>query len=79
MPSAKDSSRTESLGGPMVFNCSKGQKEGRRHAGKRKRFRRLAPAVDVYSHLLPGMQEEAASKVDTGRRAALDKQRRPVA
>jgi len=35
--------------------------------------------LDVYSHLLPGMQEEAASKVDTRLRAALDKQRRPVA
>jgi integrase len=29
--------------------------------------------LDVYSHLLPGMQEEAASKVDAGLRAALGK------
>ena len=32
--------------------------------------------LDVYSHLLPGMQEEAAQKVDSGLRAALEKQRR---
>jgi integrase len=35
--------------------------------------------LDVYSHLLPGMQEEAALKIDAGLRAALAKQRRPVA
>jgi integrase len=35
--------------------------------------------LDVYSHLLPGMQEEAARKVDTALRAALEKQRRPLA
>jgi integrase len=34
--------------------------------------------LDVYSHLLPGMQEEAASKVDAGLRSALAKQRRPI-
>jgi integrase len=35
--------------------------------------------LDVYSHLLPGMQEEAALKVDAGLRSALANQRRPVA
>jgi integrase len=35
--------------------------------------------LDVYSHLLPGMQEEAASRIDAGLRAALEKQRRPIA
>jgi integrase len=34
--------------------------------------------LDVYSHLLPGMQEEAARKTDAGLRAAIEKQRRPV-
>lgn len=34
--------------------------------------------LDVYSHLLPGMQEEAARLTDVGLRAALEKQRRPV-
>jgi integrase len=34
--------------------------------------------LDVYSHLLPGMQDEAASKVDASLRAALDHQRRPL-
>jgi integrase len=29
--------------------------------------------LDLYSHVLPGMQEEAASKVDAAIRAALDK------
>ncbi|MEZ5351413.1 MAG: site-specific integrase [Bryobacteraceae bacterium] len=32
--------------------------------------------LDVYSHLLPGMQEEAARKVDAGLRLALQEQRR---
>jgi integrase len=31
--------------------------------------------LEVYSHLLPGMQEEAAQRMDTGLRAALEKQR----
>jgi len=35
--------------------------------------------LDVYSHLLPGMQEEAARVTDAGLRVALEKQRRPVA
>jgi integrase len=34
--------------------------------------------LDVYSHLLPGMQEEAARKTDSGLRAAIEKQRRQV-
>ena len=34
--------------------------------------------LDVYSHLLPGMQEEAARKTDTGLRAAIEKQRQRV-
>ena len=29
--------------------------------------------LDLYSHVLPGMQEEAAAKVDVAIRAALDK------
>ena len=35
--------------------------------------------LDAYSHLLPGMQEEAARLTDAGLRVALEKQRRPVA
>lgn len=35
--------------------------------------------LDVYSHLLPGMQELAARKTDARLRAAIEKQRRPVA
>jgi integrase len=35
--------------------------------------------LDVYSHLLPGMQEEAATTVDAGLRAALQKRREPAA
>lgn len=31
--------------------------------------------LDVYSHLLPGMQEEAAMRIDAGLRAAIGKQR----
>ena len=31
--------------------------------------------LDVYSHLLPGMQEEAATKTDSGLRKALEEQR----
>jgi integrase len=34
--------------------------------------------LDVYSHLLPGMQEEAAQKTDAGLRAAITKQRQPI-
>ncbi len=34
--------------------------------------------LDVYAHLLPGMQEEAARLTDSGLRAAIEKQRRPV-
>lgn len=34
---------------------------------------RVAFTLDVYSHLLPGMQEEAAAKTDAALRAALDK------
>jgi len=33
---------------------------------------------DVYAHLLPGMQEEAAQKVDVALRQAFEKQRRVV-
>jgi len=40
---------------------------------------KVAFTLDVYSHLLPGMQEEAARKTDAGLRAAIEKQRRPVA
>jgi integrase len=40
---------------------------------------RVGFTLDVYSHLLPGMQEEAASKIDAGLRAALEQQRRPLA
>jgi hypothetical protein len=29
--------------------------------------------VDTYSHVVPGMQEEAAEKIDAGMRAALAK------
>jgi len=29
--------------------------------------------LDLYSHVLPGMQEDAAAKVDAAIRAALDK------
>jgi len=39
---------------------------------------RVAFTLDVYSHLLPGMQEEAARKTDAGLRAAIEKQRRPA-
>lgn len=35
--------------------------------------------MDVYSHLLPGMQEEAAQKTNTALKAAIEKQRRPLA
>jgi integrase len=34
--------------------------------------------LDIYGHILPGMEEEAAQKVDTGLRAALEKQRRRI-
>jgi len=34
--------------------------------------------LDVYSHLLPGMQEEAAQKVDEALKLAFEKQRRVV-
>ena len=34
--------------------------------------------LDIYGHILPGMEEEAAQKVDSGLRAALQKQRRPM-
>jgi integrase len=34
--------------------------------------------LDVYSHLLPGMQEEAAQKVDAALKQAFEKQRRVV-
>jgi integrase len=36
---------------------------------------RVAFTLDVYSHLLPGMQEEAARKTDSVLREALKKQR----
>jgi hypothetical protein len=39
---------------------------------------KVAFTLDVYSHLLPGMQEEAAQKIDTALRAAIEKQRRTV-
>jgi hypothetical protein len=29
--------------------------------------------LDIYGHILPGMEEEAAQKVDSGLRAALEK------
>jgi integrase len=35
--------------------------------------------LDVYGHLLPGRDEEAARRLETGLRAAMEKQRRPVA
>lgn len=34
--------------------------------------------LDVYSHVLPGIQEEAAAKIDAVLRAEIEKQRRPV-
>ncbi len=40
---------------------------------------RVGFTLDVYSHVLPGMQEEAARLVDAGLGSALEKQRRPVA
>jgi hypothetical protein len=33
--------------------------------------------LDTYSHALPGMQAEAAAKLDTALRAAIDAQRAP--
>ena len=36
-------------------------------------------SLDVYGHVLPGQQEEAARKSDVALRAALEKQRRPLA
>ena len=38
----------------------------------------VAITLDLYSHVLPGMQAEAASRVDQALRQALDKQRRGV-
>jgi integrase len=35
----------------------------------------IAITLDLYSHVLPGMQEDAASRVDAALRAALDKRR----
>lgn len=35
--------------------------------------------LDVYSHVLPGMQEDAASKIDTVLRKALARQQLPIA
>jgi integrase len=35
--------------------------------------------LDVYSHVLPGMQEDAASKIDTVLRNALTRQQFPIA
>jgi integrase len=35
--------------------------------------------LETYSHVLPGMQEEAAKKADLALRTALEKQRRPLA
>jgi integrase len=35
----------------------------------------VAITLDLYSHVLPGMQEDAASRVDAALRAALDKRR----
>jgi len=35
--------------------------------------------LDIYGHILPGMEDEAAQKVKSGLRAALEKQRRPIA
>lgn len=34
--------------------------------------------LDVYSHVLPGMQEEAASRIDSALRKAIEKQRHPI-
>ena len=34
--------------------------------------------LDVYAHLLPGMQEEAAQRIDAGLRAAMEKVQAPV-
>ena len=31
----------------------------------------ISMTLDVYSHVMPGMQEEAAEKIDAGLRAAL--------
>lgn len=39
---------------------------------------RVAFTLDVYSHVLPGMQEEAALKTGAGLRAAIEKQRHPA-
>ena len=35
--------------------------------------------LNVYGHLLPGIQQEAASRVDVALRAAIEKQRAPIA
>lgn len=35
--------------------------------------------LDTYGHLLPGRDEEAANRIDRTLRAAIEKQRRPVA
>jgi integrase len=35
--------------------------------------------LDVYSHVLPGMQEEAARRIDSALRKAIENQHRPVA
>jgi len=35
----------------------------------------VAITLDLYSHVLPGMQEDAASRVDAALRTALDKRR----
>jgi len=46
--------------------------------GARLGHSKVSFTLDRYAHLLPGMQEEAAVKVDAGLRAALEKQRLPV-
>jgi hypothetical protein len=35
---------------------------------------RVAFTLDVYAHLMPGMQDEASAKTDVARRAAIEKQ-----
>lgn len=37
---------------------------------------RISTTLDIYSHVLPGMQEEAAQRVDDAMRAAITSQKR---
>jgi integrase len=35
----------------------------------------IATTMDLYTHVMPGMQDEAASRVDAALRAAIEKRR----